>query len=345
MTDKSVREMLRLWDAYYRSRGVESAFAEQCLDYAKPLLKKDLPVIFDFKHLCLLLGMRADYLQSVVYSSNSHYRTFAIRKKSGGVRMLSAPHYTLKYVQSWIYTNILSKVEVNYCAHGFRPKKSIVTNAKLHVENTCLLKMDLKDFFPSITINQVINVFRGLGYSKRISYYLGSICCIDGHLPQGAPTSPALSNIVAHHLDNRLLGIAKTMGYKYSRYADDLAFSGKLIKSDFVDYIVRIVEACHFAVNYSKVRLYKGNGAKILTGVSLANGRIRVPRDYRRNLTQELYFIHHFGLSDHMHRKRIRNPHYLESVIGKTEFLLMLEPDNVYAKNELEYLRLLYKQK
>ena len=79
----------------------------------------------------------------------------------------------------------------------------------------------------------MINVFRSLGYSNHVAFYLGSICCVDGHLPQGAPTSPVLSNIIAHHLDNRLLGVARKMGYKYTRYADDLAFSGELIKPFF----------------------------------------------------------------------------------------------------------------
>lgn len=162
MTDRKVEEMVKLWSAYYQSRNVSPEFSKQCLDYVRPLFKRDMPVIFDFQHLCLLLGLEAEYLQSVVYGAKNHYREFAIRKRNGGTRMLSAPHYTLKYVQRWIYDNILSKVKVNYCAHGFRPKKSILTNAKVHVDNSFLLKLDLKDFFPSITLNQVINVFRGL---------------------------------------------------------------------------------------------------------------------------------------------------------------------------------------
>ena len=345
MTELQLQKMIGLWKAYYRSRGIAPKFANQCLDYACSLLRQDMPVIFDLPHLCLLLGLDVSYLHSIVYGADKHYRNFLIRKKSGGVRELSAPHYTLKYVQTWIYENILSKVKVNYCAHGFCPKKSIVTNARVHVSNKYLLKLDLKDFFPSITQNQVINVFRSLGYSNHVAFYLGSICCVDGHLPQGAPTSPALSNIIAHHLDNRLLGVAKKMGYKYTRYADDLAFSGDLIKPVFVQYVVRIISECHFIVNASKVKLYKGKGAKILTGVSLANGQIRVPREYRRKLEQELYYIRNYGLGEHIRRKRIKNPHYLESVIGKTEFWLMLEPENEFAKQALEYLRALYNQK
>ena len=111
MTDRQVNEMLRLWTAYYQSRNVSPDFVEKCLNYAKPLFKQDMPVIFDFQHLCLLLGLDAEYLQSVIYGSESHYREFAIRKRSGGVRILSAPHYTLKYVQRWSYDNILSKAK------------------------------------------------------------------------------------------------------------------------------------------------------------------------------------------------------------------------------------------
>ena len=239
MTDRQVEEMLKLWTAYYQSRSVSPEYVKKCLNYAKPLFKQDMPVIFDFQHLCLLLGLDGEYLQSIIYGSKSHYREFAIRKRSGGVRIISAPHYTLKYVQRWIYDNILSKVKVNYCAHGFRPKKSIVTNAKIHVENKFLLKLDLKDFFPSISINQVINVFKDLGYSNHVSFFLSAICCVEEHLPQGAPTSPALSNIIARHLDNRLLGLAKKMGYRYTRYADDLAFSGESIKPDFTKPQIR----------------------------------------------------------------------------------------------------------
>ena len=168
---------------------------------------------------------------------------------------------------------------------------------------------------------------------------------MDEHLPQGAPTSPVLSNIIARHLDNRLLGLAKKMGYRYTRYADDLAFSGETIKPDFTEYVMKIIMDCGFEINVDKIKLYKGDGAKILTGVSLANGIIRVPRDYRRNLKQELYFIQHYGMGEHMRRRKINSPHYLESIIGKTEFLLLLEPDNKFALSSIEYLRFLYKQK
>ena len=344
MTEKKVNELIRFWEAYYRSRGISDEFTKTCLDYAKNLFQRDLPVIFDRQHLSLLLGLDEQYLNSVVYGADCHYRTFYIRKKSGGVRELSAPHYTLKYVQDWIYQNILKNIKVNYCAHGFRPKKSILTNAKVHVNNRFLLKIDMKDFFPSIDINKVVNIFRSLGYSNHVSFYLASICCVNGHLPQGAPTSPALSNIIARHMDNRILGLCKKMNYRYSRYADDIAISGDNIESWFADYVKKIIVECGFEVNDAKVKLYNGNGAKILTGVSLANNRIRLPRDYRRSLQMALYCIRHYGLYDHLRRKKINHPGYLASLLGKLNYWLMVEPNNMFARQSYNELSQLYRQ-
>lgn len=344
MTEKKVNELIRYWETYYRSRGISDEFTKTCLDYAKNLFQRDLPVIFDRQHLSLLLGLDEQYINSVVYGADCHYRTFYIRKKSGGVRELSAPHYTLKYVQDWIYQNILKNIKVNYCAHGFRPKKSILTNAKVHVNNRFLLKIDMKDFFPSIDINKVVNIFRSLGYSNHVSFYLASICCVNGHLPQGAPTSPALSNIIARHMDNRILGLCKKMNYRYSRYADDIAISGDNIESRFADYVKKIIVECGFEVNDAKVKLYNGNGAKILTGVSLANNRIRLPRDYRRSLQMALYCIRHYGLYDHLRRRKIKDPGYLASLLGKLNYWLMLEPNNAFAKQSYSELSQLYRQ-
>lgn len=345
MTEHKLNITLEIWKAFYQSKGLEQAFITECLNYARVLLKQDLPVIFDLNHLSVLLALDKDYLYSTIYGSAAHYRTFQIPKKKGGYRELSAPHHTLKYIQTWIYTNVLSKVKINYCSHGFCPKKSIITNAKVHVDNQSLLKIDLKDFFCTITINQVITVFKNLGYAPKVAFYLASLCCLNNTLPQGAPTSPSLSNIVAKQMDYRLLKLCKKLGFKYSRYADDMAFSGTKITPDFADYVKKIINNCGFVVNENKVKLYKGEGAKILTGLSLSNNQIRVPREYRRTLEMELYYIKKYGLGEHMRRKRIKNPNYLESMIGKVEYWLMVEPDNKRVKSYREYLEILFREK
>jgi RNA-directed DNA polymerase len=121
------------------------------------------------------------------------------------------------------------------------------------------LKLDLKDFFPSINLNRIIFVFKSLGYPNKIAFYLASICSYNESLPQGAPTSPILSNIIAKQLDKRLISLAKKYSLKFTRYADDLTFSGKKIPAKFIEYIKNIIEDEGFVVNESKTRLYKNN--------------------------------------------------------------------------------------
>lgn len=336
---------IKRWKDFYIKRGIPPKLYEIYLNYATPLLEKDLPVIYDFEHLYRLLGINKSLLAAMVNSPEAFYRTFSIPKRSGGVRTITAPHESLKTIQSWIYSNILAKTKVSKCAHGFMTKRSIVTNAQCHVHKKYLLKLDLQDFFPSIPKSFVVQVFHKFGYTNRVSGYLSSICCYEECLPQGAPTSPMLCNIIAFHMDNRLNGLAKSYYYKYTRYADDLAFSGTHISISFVDKVSKIIEECGFRLNKNKIRLYNERGSKILTGVSIANGKLSLPRDYRRSLTQELYYIQRYGLNGHVRHNKIKNPHYLESMLGKVNYWLMIEPNNENAQMYRDYLSRIYKQK
>jgi RNA-directed DNA polymerase len=305
--------------------------------YLSPLLKNQVPIIFDFRHLCLLLERTPDYLASVINSSESHYRDFNIPKKSGGQRLIRAPYPALMECQNWIYQNILVKIKIHSAAQGFAFKKSIITNASIHINQIHFLKIDLKDFFPTIKINQVISVFKTLGYSHKVSFYLAAICCCDGELPQGAPTSPFLSNIIAKPLDHRLLSFSKRFDLKYTRYADDLAFSGDEIPVKYIEYITNIIIDAGFIVNQNKTVLQQNPGKRILTGISIADEKIQVPREYKRKLKQEVHYIRTFGLTSHIRKKKIKNPNYLFSIIGKLRFWLSVEKDNKYAKDSLDF--------
>ena len=333
------------WKSFYMQKGISESKYSFYLEYITPLLEKDMPVIFDFEHLCRLLGLKPQFISSIINHPESFYRNFSIPKRSGGTRQILAPYYSLKYVQNWIYLNILSRIPISGCAHGFVPKRSIVTNAQYHLSNAYLLKLDLKDFFPSIPINYVIKVFQSQGYTYKVSTYLASICCHEEHLPQGAPTSPTLSNIIARHMDNRLKGLAKHTHTKYTRYADDLAFSGAHIGIGMVSYIKKIVEECGFKLNEKKIRLYNNKGSKILTGINLSNGTLTLPRNYRRNLEQEIFYIRKYGFNSHVSHEKIRNPHYLETILGKINFWLMIEPNNSFAQNAYQHFKQLYQQK
>ena len=193
--------------------------------------------------------------------------------------------------------------------------------------------MDIKNFFGSIPQNFVINYFhKELGYNIYISYFLSSICCLEGVLPQGAPTSPVLSNLISTSLDRRLYRLAKKFNLVYTRYADDLAFSGDEISGAFIRYVRDITADCNLKINDSKTRLYGPGGSKIIAGISLATGVPRITRDYRRKLRQELHYIEKYGIVSHMRHNRIKEASYIDSLCGKVAFWLSIEPDNKYAR-------------
>lgn len=334
----SITKSVNYWKSGFEKSQIKPELVKEYLEYIKPLLKNDVPIIFDFNHLCLLLGKNQTYLASVVNSNINHYREFEIPKRSGGKRTISAPYPALLDCQTWIYQNILTKIKIHSSAHGFTFNRSIISNSKIHVGQNHFLKIDLKDFFPSITINQVITIFKSLGYTHKVSFYLASICCCGDVLPQGAPTSPMLSNIVAISLDNRLMKYSKKFCLKYTRYADDLAFSGDSIPIKHIEYITKIINSCGFTVNEKKTILQQDKHKRILTGISIAEDVIKVPREYKRKLKLEIHCIRKHGLLGHMRKHKIKNPDYLMSIIGKIHFWLSVEPDNLYAKQALNDL-------
>ncbi len=331
-------EIIHNWRTFFIQKGLNSEFQDKYMQYVESLVPKNLPVIFETEHLSRLLGRTNIYLNSVVHSPVSYYRYFKLKKKKGGFREIAVPYPSLLECQYWIYYNILSNVKISYCAHGFAKKKSIITNAKIHVGQKELLKIDIKDFFPSITKHRVIAMFHSLGYPAGIAFNLGALCCLDDCLPQGAPTSPAISNIVTQLLDKRLFALAKKFDFKYTRYADDLAFSGESIPVKFIDYVDSIIKEEGFNINAEKTKLYKNKGKRILTGVSISTNKLKAPKTYKRDLFQELHYIKQFGLNSHMSKRKIRNPYYLNSLIGKLNYVIAIEPDNKKAREYLTYL-------
>ena len=335
--------IFKSWEKYYSSFPFSDEMREALLSYVGTILSHQACVIFDSEHLAKLLCVENERLFAIVNGTGSFYRTFEIKKKSGGLREIRAPYPSLKAIQWWIYNYVLKKQYVHGGAHGFRPRKSIVTNVKTHVENKCLLKLDLKDFFPSIKINKVVQVFKNIGYTDTVSCLLAKICCLDDELPQGAPTSPILSNIIARQMDKRLYRLAKRFDYRYSRYADDISFSGEEIPVAFIKYATDIIEDCGFIVNHKKVRLYRENDNKILTGVAIRNGVIKLPREKRRNYEQDIYYAIKYGVDTRIKGDYKHYSTYILSLIGKANFWLLLEPDNKFAKESIPKLQALFR--
>lgn len=191
-------------------------YIEVCIKYADDLFARGLLVIFDGNHLWKVLQMEHIDLDS--------YQKFEIWGKRGKYRTICSPSRNLKIRQRWILDNILYKIPVAECSEGFVKGHSIYTNAKKHIGYKQNLNIDLKDFFPSVTQDRVIQVFCDMGYSKDAARTFAIICCHEGRLPQGAPTSPYLANLVCKEMDKQLMKFAREHALVYTRYADDMAW-------------------------------------------------------------------------------------------------------------------------
>jgi RNA-directed DNA polymerase len=235
-----------------------------------------------------------------------HYRVLA--KQSGNVRLIEAPKPRLKEMQRQVLVQILSKVPPHPAVHGFLKRRSIKTFVASHVGRRVVLRMDLRDFFPSFAAARIQTVFRLIGYPEPVADLLGGICTnaapldvwnelafgIDPvqrregrllysrpHLPQGAPTSPALANICSYRLDCRLAGLARCVGAEYTRYADDLAFSGdeafERRVEQFSTHVAGILFEEGFTVHHRKTRIMRQGVRQHLAGL-VANQHINVTR-------------------------------------------------------------------
>ncbi|MBK7850650.1 MAG: RNA-directed DNA polymerase [Bacteroidetes bacterium] len=206
---------------------------QRCLNYAKPLIEKGLPVIYNTSNLSVFVGYRKDYLKRAVVYTPYFYRNFKIKKRNGKLREISEPLPSLKEIQNWILENILEQVKVSSFAKAYRKRINIIENVKFHKNQPKVFTVDIKDFFPSITTSSVENIFLKLGYSKILSNLLAKLCTLNNSLPQGAPTSPYLSNIFFKSADDNIINYCVKNEIKYTRYADDLSFSGTLMKMNY----------------------------------------------------------------------------------------------------------------
>lgn len=327
-----VKQNIKKWEKFYTDIGLDENIYSVYLDYISELNQHNIPAIFEFNHLAQLLGRSPAYLASAINSTENHYRQFEIPKRNGGQRVILAPFPALLECQKWIKNNILESIKTHEICHGFKKNKSIITNANRHLNKKCLLKLDLLDFFPSININRVIKVFKNIGYPNNISFYLAKLCCYENKLPQGASTSPILSNIILYYMDCRLKGLANSQSLECTRYADDIVFSGEYISHKIINIVESIVTDCGFKLNATKTKLSIKTGKKIVTGISVGGTSIKIPRQYKRKLRQEIYHILSKGFTSHISKRKIRNPYYLNSIYGKFNFWKQVEPNNQFVK-------------
>jgi RNA-directed DNA polymerase len=372
-------------------RGLTSVTAER--DY-KELLRgrframqaNRVPVVFSLMHLAVLCGVRWERLRSIVKRERigSDYKVYPKRKSSGGKRWIYVPAVEVRAVQSWIAVNILNApgavAKLSQASQAYSKGSSIVRNAEQHAGAPWMVKMDIHNFFESVSERQVYWAFRGLGYPALLCFEMARICTRvappaafpirerdsrwrwnqyrerfrpllpydavqSGHLPQGAPTSPMLSNLVAVQLDKQIREIASQFGGVYTRYADDLIISfseGSRTTCQMALEAVRKVLGRHgFTVNRRKTHIVGPGARKIVTGLVVNDVRPRLRRQTRNHIEVALYYIETRGLIEHARFMRSKHPiSYLNHLSGLIEFARIVEP--VFGESALKRLHGIY---
>ena len=220
----------------------------KCLDYAEKLFENGVPVIYNLTHLSKLTGYKRNYItQAAVVSkySDAYYRYYKILKKNGGTRKIQEPLPNLKSIQHWILNNILYRISSSPFAKAYIKKRGLKENLKFHRNQKLVLSVDIKDFFPSIKYQDVYQIFADVGYSNTISTYLAKLCCLEDKLPQGAPTSPYISNLIMRDLDQQIGKFCIINKIRYTRYADDLTFSDESDEKEVYAFVYLAFATLH----------------------------------------------------------------------------------------------------
>ena len=322
------QEYLKKLKFEMKNKNYPEEYINKCAIYAEKLLDNKVPVIYDLEHLSLLIGIDKKILASIIFAEKEYlYRTIKIPKKTKGHRELSVPISTLKYIQKWILKNILNEISLSEYATGFEKEMSIVENAKRHLNQSCVINLDLKDFFPSITEQMVYEIFYNLGYTKTLAYLFTTLCTYKKSIPQGAPTSPKISNICCKRLDMRIGALCKKYDAVYSRYADDITISGNKYIESILKPIEIIISDEQFKLNNNKTRISYDGSRKEVTGLNLNSGHVTIPKLYKKQLKKEIYYCKKYGVSNHLEHIKCKKAFYKEHLYGKAYFINMVEPE------------------
>lgn len=322
------------WKSYfYANGGRQKRLIAGYLAFVEEMAAKNLPPIFEGRHLGRLLGTTPAEFGRMSSYPEGHYRSFTIPKRRGGERTILAPNPLLLHCQRWIDAFILRKLPVNDAAHGYVIGRSNITNAQVHLGSAQLLSLDISCFFENVGAEKITDIFLAAGYPPPVAFLLANLCSYNGHLPQGAASSPQLSNIIMRDFDAILGSYAKENGLRYSRYVDDIALSGERVRPDDVQAVEKALERIGLALNRDKVRFQRGR-KKIVTGISIGSGRLLLPRELRRRFRNQT-FLALKNVADAV----AEDPIALERHLGQLAYWTSVEPENERAKQLLQRLK------
>ena len=291
------------------------------------------------------LGFPAKTLYGLSNNLDKHYHNVFIPKSDGSKRKLSVPDLILKRVQRAIADNLLVQYPISKHATAYKTGGSVQRNAVAHVGKKKLLKLDIEGFFDNILYSQVKDkVFCENKYSEPIRILLTMLCYHKESLPQGAPTSPAITNIIMYDFDERVGGFCDQRKIAYTRYCDDMTFSGDFDVAEVISFVRDELKKLGLFLKNRKTAVIVGNKRQTVTGI-VVNEKLNIAKEYKKKIRQEMYYLKKFGIDEHMHRSGEADKEaYINSLAGRISYVLQTTPDDTEFKAYKEILAAIKKQ-
>ena len=280
-------------------------------------------------------------IYAISNKTENNYTIFRITKHSGGYRTIYEPNSVLKHIQKQILKNVLYTRSISKYAKAYSKGTSLLDNALPHVGKDIILKLDIKSFFDSITFSNIYKSCFGLEYfPKQIGMLLTSLVTYNDFLPQGAPTSSYISNLVMKDYDEEIGKWCNEKNIEYTRYSDDMTFSGDFDPSEVIKIVRKYLYKLGLKINNKKIHVIKNCYCQNVTGV-VVNEKLQVSSKYRKKIRQEIYYIKKYGIDSHLKRINMKDKNkYLKSLYGKILFVLQINNND---KEFIEYKKYILK--
>lgn len=274
-------------------------------------------------------------LYSISNNIKDNYRIYKIKKRNGKYRTICEPNSLLKHIQKQILINILENKTISKYAKAYHKGIQLKDNAAPHVNKEIVLKLDIKNFFDNIAFFDIYNSCFPIEYfPKSVGMLLTSLCTYDDHLTQGSPTSAYISNLVMKEFDEKLGSWCDLNNISYTRYSDDMTFSGNFNTSEIIIKVRKMLYKLGLELNESKIHVIYKDASQRVTGI-VVNEKVQVNSRYRNQIRQEMYYINKYGLDSHLLKKNINSDSqkYLNILYGKILYVLQVnEKDEEFQK-------------
>lgn len=273
-----------------------------------------------------------------------NYEEIIIKKKNKNLRYLNEPSPILKSIQKRILKNVLEEKMISKCAYAYKKGLSTILNAKSHVGCKVILKLDIENFFDNINFYKVYNsCFNENLYPKKLGMLLTNLCVYNDMLPQGSPTSGYISNIVLRNFDCNIDAYCKDKNINYTRYSDDMTFSGDFDIRKLIKYVNELLYKERFRLNKSKIKVVLNTTRQQVTGI-VVNEKINLSKNYKRKIRQEVYYVLKYGVKSHIEKRNINLScnRYLSVLLGKINYVLTVNPNDkefINYKNEIKRIK------